>query len=224
VRSARIGGESQSASSRTSRAVIAGSIDTDAADKAAHFIQVCDSFHLPLVFLADNPGCWQGQASERAGIFRAGARMFAAQTRAQTVKVHVTLPKAYGFGSSVMAMNPYDEQTLSFGFPGRRSGPWVRRVPGTPSAPTTRPEPSCKQAENEIELSIGQRAELRRFDRPRDLRNVVIDRPCLVGARRRLAPLPAGRPHRHHALNPGVRVAATIRRLSGRSTLIAWMQ
>ena len=83
---------------------------------------MCDSFHLPLVFLADNPGVLAGQASERAGILRAGARMFAAQTRAQTVKIHVTLRKAYGFGSSVMAMNPYDEQTLSFGFPGATLG------------------------------------------------------------------------------------------------------
>ena len=37
-------------------AVISGSIDIDAADKGAHFIEVCDSFHLPLVFLTDNPG------------------------------------------------------------------------------------------------------------------------------------------------------------------------
>ena len=36
--------------------MIAGSIDVDAADKAAHFVQVCDSFHLPLVFMTDNPG------------------------------------------------------------------------------------------------------------------------------------------------------------------------
>ncbi len=34
---------------------LAGSIDSDAADKAAHFIMVADSFHLPIVFLADNP-------------------------------------------------------------------------------------------------------------------------------------------------------------------------
>ena len=41
--------------------VLAGSIDADAADKAAHFIMVADSFHLPIVFLADNPGILPGQ-------------------------------------------------------------------------------------------------------------------------------------------------------------------
>ena len=96
---ARIGGDSVGIVANQP-AVIAGSIDTDAADKAAHFIQVCDSFHLPLVFLADNPGVLAGLASERTGVLRAGARMFAAQTRARTVKIHVTLRKAYGFGSS----------------------------------------------------------------------------------------------------------------------------
>ena len=62
--------------------VLAGSIDADAADKAAHFMSVADAFHLPIVFLSDNPGVLPGTASERAGILRAGARMFAAQTLA----------------------------------------------------------------------------------------------------------------------------------------------
>jgi len=86
---ARVGGHSVGVVANQP-AVIAGSIDVDAADKAAHFIQVCDSFHLPIVFLADNPGVLAGTASERAGILRAGARMFTAQTRARTVKIHVS--------------------------------------------------------------------------------------------------------------------------------------
>lgn len=45
----------------------AGAIDTAAADKAAHFITVADSFHLPLIFLADNPGMLPGSRSEREG-------------------------------------------------------------------------------------------------------------------------------------------------------------
>ncbi len=53
--------------------VLAGSIDAAAADKAAHFIMVADSFHLPLVFLADNPGMLPGSRSERSGVLRGGA-------------------------------------------------------------------------------------------------------------------------------------------------------
>src|SRR5205085_8151830 len=88
--------------------VLAGSIDADGADKAAHFITVADSFHLPLVFLADNPGVLPGSGSERKGILRAGARMFAAQTMATSPKSEVTMRKAYGFGSRVMGMIGFD--------------------------------------------------------------------------------------------------------------------
>ena len=102
--------------------VLAGSIDANAADKAAHFIMVADSFHLPLVFLADNPGVLPGSASERAAILRSGARMFAAQTQATTVKLHLLLRKAYGFGSMVMSMISFDRQSATFAYPGATLG------------------------------------------------------------------------------------------------------
>ncbi|MFA1701727.1 acyl-CoA carboxylase subunit beta [Mycobacterium intracellulare] len=102
--------------------VLAGSIDADAADKAAHFIMVADSFHLPIVFLADNPGMLPGSRSERAGVLRAGARMFAAQTAATTLKLHLTLRKAYGFGSMVMSLLGFDHQVATFAYPGATMG------------------------------------------------------------------------------------------------------
>jgi acetyl-CoA carboxylase carboxyltransferase component len=102
--------------------VLAGSIDADGADKGAHFITVADSFHLPLVFLSDNPGVMPGRASERQGILRSGARMYVAQTQATTPKFEVTLRKAYGFGSMVMGMIPFDGQSGVFAFPGATMG------------------------------------------------------------------------------------------------------
>jgi acetyl-CoA carboxylase carboxyltransferase component len=102
--------------------VLAGSIDADAADKAAHFIMVADSFHLPIVFLADNPGMLPGSRSERTGVLRAGARMFAAQTAATTLKLHLTLRKAYGFGSMVMSLLSFDNQSATFAYPGATMG------------------------------------------------------------------------------------------------------
>ena len=102
--------------------VLAGSINAAAAVKAAHFIAVADSFHLPLVFLSDNPGVLPGSASERAGILRKGARMYVAQTLATVPKFEVTLRKAYGFGSMVMGMIPFDGQAGVFAFPGATMG------------------------------------------------------------------------------------------------------
>ncbi|MCV7215897.1 acetyl-CoA carboxylase carboxyltransferase subunit [Mycobacterium crocinum] len=101
---------------------LAGSIDSDAADKAAHFIMVADSFHLPIVFLADNPGMLPGSHSERNGVLRSGARMFAAQTAATTLKLHVTLRKAFGFGSMVMSLLGFDNQVATFAYPGATMG------------------------------------------------------------------------------------------------------
>lgn len=102
--------------------VMAGSIDSAAADKAAHFIMVADSFHLPIVFLADNPGMLPGSRSEQRGILRSGARMYVAQTTATTVKLHLTLRKAYGFGSMVMSLLGFDGQDATFGYPGATMG------------------------------------------------------------------------------------------------------
>lgn len=101
---------------------MAGSIDADGADKAAHFITVADSFHLPLVFLSDNPGVLPGSVSEQQAILRKGARMYAAQTRVTSPKFEVTLRKAYGFGSMVMSMIPFDGQSAVFAFPGVTMG------------------------------------------------------------------------------------------------------
>jgi acetyl-CoA carboxylase carboxyltransferase component len=102
--------------------VLAGSIDSAAADKAAHFILVADSFHLPIVFFADNPGMLPGSRSEREGVLRSGGRMFAAQTAATTIKLHVTLRKAYGFGSMVMSLLGFDHQGATFAYPGATMG------------------------------------------------------------------------------------------------------
>lgn len=99
-------------------AVLAGAISAEAATKAAHFLSLAESYHLPVVFLADNPGVMSGTRAERAGTLRAAARMYAAQAALSSPKLHVTLRKAYGFGSSLMAMNPFDAQTLTLAFPG----------------------------------------------------------------------------------------------------------
>ena len=114
---ARLGGEPVAVVANQPR-VRAGAIDREGADKAARFVELSDSFHLPLLFLADTPGVMAGRAAERAGALRAGARLFAAQSRARGPKLHVTLRKAYGFGSSIMAMNPFDAQTLVLALPG----------------------------------------------------------------------------------------------------------
>jgi acetyl-CoA carboxylase carboxyltransferase component len=98
-------------------AVQAGAITREAAEKASHFLGVGSAFGLPLLSLVDNPGVMPGPEAERAGVLRAAAAMFAAQRRYRGRKLVVTLRKAFGFGSSVMGMNPWDRQAISLALP-----------------------------------------------------------------------------------------------------------
>jgi acetyl-CoA carboxylase carboxyltransferase component len=97
--------------------VHAGAIDVEAAIKGEEFITNAGAFGLPFVFLADNPGLMAGTASERAGILKWGGRMFRAQRALRAPKVHVTLRKAFGFGTTIMGQNPFDKQTACFALP-----------------------------------------------------------------------------------------------------------
>lgn len=75
----------------------------DSADKAAKFINLCDAFHIPLIFLADVPGFMIGTQVERLGIIRHGAKMIFAMSEATVPKLSIIVRKAYGAGLYAMA-------------------------------------------------------------------------------------------------------------------------
>ncbi|KPB04425.1 acyl-CoA carboxylase subunit beta [Bacillus sp. CHD6a] len=80
-----------------------GVLFVDSADKGAKFIQLCDAYHIPLLFLADVPGFMIGTKVERAGIIRHGAKLIAAMSSATVPKISVVVRKAYGAGLYAMA-------------------------------------------------------------------------------------------------------------------------
>ncbi len=80
-----------------------GVLFVDSADKAAHFIWLCNAFNVPLLFLADVPGFMIGTAVERQGIIRHGAKMISAVSEATVPKLSVVVRKAYGAGLYAMA-------------------------------------------------------------------------------------------------------------------------
>ena len=75
----------------------------DSADKAARFINTCNAFGIPLVFLSDVPGFMIGTQVERQGIIRHGAKMISAVSEATVPKLCVIIRKAYGAGLYAMA-------------------------------------------------------------------------------------------------------------------------
>jgi acetyl-CoA carboxylase carboxyltransferase component len=85
-----------------------GVLFVDSADKAARFIQTCNAFNVPLLFLADVPGFMIGTAVERQGIIRHGAKMISAVSEATVPKLSVIVRKAYGAGLYAMAGPAFD--------------------------------------------------------------------------------------------------------------------
>lgn len=84
-----------------------GVIDVDEADKAARFINLCDAFNIPLVYLQDVPGFMVGSEVEKKGIIRHGAKMLFATAHATVPKITILIRKAYGAGYYVMAGRAY---------------------------------------------------------------------------------------------------------------------
>ena len=162
--------------------VLAGTIDSDAADKTAHFLDVADAFGLPCLFLADNPGVLAGTAAERQGILRHAARLFAVQHRLNVPKLHVTLRKVFGFGSSVMAMNPFDGQTITLAFPSITLG----ALPAASEASAVGdPEERARLAAEQARASVVAGARLSYDDviDPRELRNALLSGLSLADGR-----------------------------------------
>ncbi len=89
-----------------------GALDSDAADKAARFIRMCDAFNVPLVYLMDVPGFLVGSQVEKEGIIRHGAKMLYATSEATVPKVTVIMRKAYGAGYYVMCGKGYQPDTI----------------------------------------------------------------------------------------------------------------
>jgi acetyl-CoA carboxylase carboxyltransferase component len=89
-----------------------GALDSDAADKAARFIRMCDAFNVPLVYLMDVPGFLVGSQVEKEGIIRHGAKMLYATSEATVPKVTVIMRKAYGAGYYVMCGKGYQPDII----------------------------------------------------------------------------------------------------------------
>ena len=80
-----------------------GVLFVDSADKATRFVQLCDAFNVPLLFLCDVPGFMVGTVVEKQGIIRHGAKMVTAISEATVPKICVVVRKAYGAGLYAMA-------------------------------------------------------------------------------------------------------------------------
>ena len=82
---------------------LAGAIDADGADKAARFMQLCDAFDLPLLFLCDTPGIMVGPDAEQTALVRHVSRLFVTGANVTVPTGTIILRKGYGLGAQAMA-------------------------------------------------------------------------------------------------------------------------
>jgi acetyl-CoA carboxylase carboxyltransferase component len=96
---------------------LGGAIDADGADKAARFMQLCDAFGLPLLFLADTPGFMVGPEAERTATVRHFCRMFLTGANLSIPTGTIVLRKGYGLGAQAMAGGGFKAPLFVVGWP-----------------------------------------------------------------------------------------------------------
>lgn len=102
---------------------LGGAIDSDGADKAARFMQLCDAFDVPLVFLCDTPGIMVGPEIEKTALVRHSSRMFLVGANLEVPTMCVVIRKAYGLGGIAMAGGSFKVPVFSVAWPSAEFGP-----------------------------------------------------------------------------------------------------
>jgi acetyl-CoA carboxylase carboxyltransferase component len=96
---------------------LGGAIDADGADKAARFLQLCDAFELPVLFLCDTPGFMVGPEAERTATVRHFSRMFLAGANVSVPMGTIVLRKGYGLGAQAMAGGGFKAPLFTVAWP-----------------------------------------------------------------------------------------------------------
>ncbi|GAC1576060.1 MAG: hypothetical protein NVS3B24_05400 [Candidatus Dormibacteria bacterium] len=96
---------------------LAGAITADGGDKAARFLQLCEAFRLPVLFLCDTPGIMVGPDAERTGLVRHVSRLFLAGGALTVPNMTVVLRKGYGLGAQAMAGGSFHANLMTIAWP-----------------------------------------------------------------------------------------------------------
>ncbi len=101
---------------------MAGAVTADAADKAARFLQLCDSFGFAVVSLVDTPGMMVGPEAERTGLVRHTSRLLVAGARLRVPLIGVVLRRGYGLGAQAMLGGSTHQPLMTIAWPGAHLG------------------------------------------------------------------------------------------------------
>ena len=96
---------------------LAGAIDSPGADKAARFLQLCDAFDLPVLFLCDTPGIMVGPEIEKTALVRHASRLFVTGASLSVPFFTIVLRKGYGLGAQAMAGGSFHAPMFTVAWP-----------------------------------------------------------------------------------------------------------
>ena len=96
---------------------LAGAIDADGADKASRFMQLCDAYDLPILFLCDTPGIMVGPEVEKTALVRHVSRMFVTGASLTVPFFTIVLRKGYGLGAMAMAGGSFKAPIFTVAWP-----------------------------------------------------------------------------------------------------------
>jgi acetyl-CoA carboxylase carboxyltransferase component len=102
---------------------MAGAITSDAGDKAARFLQLCDAFGLPVLSLVDTPGMMVGPDAEANGLVRHTSRLLVAGAALRVPLIGIVLRRGYGLGAQAMVGGGLHEPLLTVAWPTAHLGP-----------------------------------------------------------------------------------------------------
>ena len=102
---------------------MAGAVTSEASDKAARFLQLCDSFGLPVLSLVDTPGFMVGTKAEATGLVRHASRLLVAGAALSVPLIAVVLRRGYGLGAQAMFGGSLHEPLLTVAWPSAHLGP-----------------------------------------------------------------------------------------------------
>ncbi|TGJ99730.1 ATP-grasp domain-containing protein [Leptospira semungkisensis] len=96
---------------------LGGAIDAEAADKSSKFLDFCNTFKIPVLFLCDTPGFMVGPDVEKKGLVRKAAELFAAGASLKVPVFTIILRKGYGLGAMAMAAGSFHAPVFTISWP-----------------------------------------------------------------------------------------------------------
>ncbi|MFC1822383.1 carboxyl transferase domain-containing protein, partial [Thermodesulfobacteriota bacterium] len=185
--------------------VKAGVVDVPAAEKYAHFVEMCDAFSIPIILLADVPGFMVGSESERTGLVRRGMKTIYTIGNCTVPVLSVVIRKSYGLGGYIMGCRGI-QTSLMLAWPTAQMGAMgiggaVEILHRKRIAESDEPE---KLKEELVEEILGQLRALPTaknfgFDDVIDPRDT---RPVLIRALESISHRKPNLPHKKHGINP----------------------